>query len=107
MTRAADGVERRERAVAALLRGGTVCACVLIAVGMLLGAWQPAAGASEFARSGAAFAKAGVGLFILLPVARVVLLLGWFVRERDRTYALLSLLVLVIIAAGMVVGMRG
>jgi uncharacterized membrane protein len=102
MTRSVDGAGRRDRAVAMLLRVGTVCACGLIAVGMLLGA-----GGSAVAPGGHVFAKAGVALFILLPVARVVLLLGQFVRERDRTYALLSLLVLVIIAAGVIVGVRG
>ncbi|WP_107312835.1 DUF1634 domain-containing protein [Burkholderia metallica] len=102
MTRIVDGVGRRDRAVALLLRYGTVCACVLIAVGMLLGA-----GGSAFAPGGHAFAKAGVALFILLPVARVALLVGLFVREHDRTYALLSLLVLAIIAAGVIVGVRG
>ncbi|MGU3781615.1 DUF1634 domain-containing protein [Burkholderia metallica] len=102
MTRIVDDVGRRDRAVATLLRYGTVCACALIAVGMLLGA-----AGSAFAPGGHAFAKAGVALFILLPVARVALLVGLFVRERDRTYALLSLLVLAIIAAGVIVGVRG
>lgn len=99
MTRMINDVERRDRAVAMLLRYGTVCACVLIAAGMLLGAVP--------GRDGHALAKAGVALFILLPVMRVALLTGIFLRERDWIHALLSMLVLAIIACGVVVGVRG
>ncbi|WP_234744834.1 DUF1634 domain-containing protein [Burkholderia sp. WTPI3] len=83
MTRIVDGVERRDRAVAMLLRYGTMCACMLIAAGMLLGAGWPVADAGMLGRDGHALAKAGVALFILLPVTRVALLMGIFLRERD------------------------
>ncbi|MBY4869151.1 DUF1634 domain-containing protein [Burkholderia sp. Bp9017] len=107
MTRIVDGVERRDRAVAMLLRYGTMCACMLIAAGMLLGAGWPVADAGMLGRDGHALAKAGVALFILLPVTRVALLMGIFLRERDWIHAVLSMLVLAIIAGGVVVGVRG
>jgi uncharacterized membrane protein len=50
--------------------------------------------------------KVGVALFILLPVARVALMLAIFLRERDYAYTAISALVLLIIAAGVVSGLR-
>jgi uncharacterized membrane protein len=86
---------RRNGIVAALLRYGTWCASALVAFGMVVHASH---------LSAAPFAKAGVALFILLPVARVALMLAIFLRERDYAYVLISMLVLSIIAAGVVVG---
>jgi uncharacterized membrane protein len=86
---------RLNEIVAALLRYGTWCASVLIACGMILEARHLAAGP---------LVRAGVALFILLPVARLALMLAIFLRERDYVYALISALVLSIIAAGVAVG---
>jgi uncharacterized membrane protein len=47
--------------------------------------------------------KAGVAVFILLPVARVALMLTLFLRERDYAYTVIAALVLAIIAAGVIV----
>lgn len=44
--------------------------------------------------------KAGVALFIALPVARVALMLLTFLREKDFVHAMIAGLVLAIIAAG-------
>ncbi len=49
--------------------------------------------------------KAGVALFILLPVTRVALMLVIFLRERDSAYTAISALVLAIIGAAFLAGL--
>jgi hypothetical protein len=49
-------------------------------------------------------ATAGIVLFILLPVIRVLLMLLVFIRERDFRFASIAGLVLVIIFLGIVLG---
>ena len=58
-----------------------------------------------FGHDGLTIAKAGIALFILLPVARVALMIVIFARARDRIYTMISALVLAIIVAGFVVGL--
>jgi uncharacterized membrane protein len=92
--------EPRERLIAGLLWYGTWVASALIAGGLAIGLPQHVAktllGLSSFD-----LVKVGVALFILLPVARVVLLLFIFLRERDYVFTAISALVLVIIGAGL------
>ena len=49
--------------------------------------------------------KAGVALFILLPVSRVALMFFLFLRERDPAYMAISALVLAILGAGFLAGL--
>lgn len=91
MKPATDNDERRERMIAALLWYGTWLASALIAVGMVLDGYD--------------IVKAGVALFICLPIARVALMLVTFLRERDYAYVAISALVLAIIGAGVVAGL--
>jgi uncharacterized membrane protein len=91
---------RREQIVAGLLWYGTWIASAIIATGMIVGWLQKFAGSFLFDLSGYDVVKAGVALFILLPVARVALMLMIFLRERDYVYVMISALVLLIIAAG-------
>jgi uncharacterized membrane protein len=100
-----DKQARRERIIAGLLWYGTWFASAVIAVGMVL---------DYLSRSGRLFGpgsgdlhlvKTGVALFILLPVARVALMLAIFLRERDYAYTGISALVLIIIAAGVMSGL--
>lgn len=49
----------------------------------------------------AAFIQIGLLLLVLTPVARVVMALVGFSLERDRLYALVSLIVLVILACSL------
>jgi uncharacterized membrane protein len=49
--------------------------------------------------------KVGVALFIVLPAARVALMLLIFLRERDYAFSLISALVLTIIAAAFLLGL--
>ncbi|HEY9271331.1 DUF1634 domain-containing protein [Achromobacter sp.] len=102
MTQAADKHARRDRVIAGLLWYGTWLASALIAAGMALD-FLPQAQAGL---CGLELVRAGVALFILLPIARVALMLAIFLRERDYAYTAISALVLLIIAAGVVSGLR-
>ncbi|MGY6270861.1 DUF1634 domain-containing protein [Achromobacter denitrificans] len=92
----------RDRGIGTLLWYGTLAASACIAVGMVLGFLLP----PDAAWAGPWLVRAGVALFILLPVARVALMLAIFLRERDYAYSAISALVLLIIAAGVVSGLR-
>lgn len=104
MNRPACHYERRDRVIAGLLWYGTWIASAVIAAGMALDALQRFGYPLVPDAGGHGVVKAGVALFILLPVARVALMLSIFLRERDYAYTLISALVLAIIAAGIVVG---
>ncbi|MCW0211596.1 MAG: DUF1634 domain-containing protein [Achromobacter sp.] len=99
--RPADGQARRDRGIAALLWYGTWAASACIALGMAVDFLLPQAGLAGYR-----LVQAGVALFILLPVARVALMLAIFLRERDYAYTAISALVLLIIAAGVLSGLR-
>lgn len=103
MKPAKDNSERRDRIIAALLWYGTWFACAQIAGGMVFGMRHPSADSLALGLSGHQLVKAGVAFLILLPVARVVLMLTIFLRERDYAYALIAAIVLAIIAAGVVI----
>ncbi len=102
MTQTVDKQARRDRAIAGLLWYGTWLASALIAAGMAVDFLLPAHGGLR----DLGLVKVGVALFILLPVARVTLMLAIFLRERDYAYTAISALVLLIIAAGVVSGLR-
>lgn len=93
-------VERRDQAIAGLLWYGTWFASALIALGVLLTAIEPLMASLALPLIGYDAMKAGVAVFILLPVARVTLMLTIFFRERDYVYTLIAALVLAIVAAG-------
>jgi hypothetical protein len=103
MTSAADNSERRDQVIAGLLWYGTWFACALIAAGVFLTAVEPLPDSLALPLSGYDAVKAGVAAFILLPVARVALMLAIFLRERDYAYTIIAALVLAIIVAGVVI----
>jgi uncharacterized membrane protein len=105
MNRPADNFERRERAIAGLLWYGTWLAAIIIAAGLALELLQRLARPLLHNFGGLELVKAGVALFILLPVARVALMIAIFLRERDYAYTAISTLVLVIIAVSFWVGL--
>jgi uncharacterized membrane protein len=82
------------RLLATLLHGGTVLASVVVAAGLLLA-------------RGTSVVLTGIALFIGLPVLRVAVTLGAFVRRRDYPFGAIAGLVLAIIALGMALGLRG
>ncbi len=83
-----------ERRLAALLSGGTWLACAVVAVGLVLPA-------------GGSIVRAGIVLFIALPVVRVGVMLVDLVRRRDYRLAAVAAAVLCIIAVGVVLGLHG
>jgi hypothetical protein len=99
-----DG-DGRERLIAGLLRYGTWLACAVIAAGLAVKGLHPLAGLTLFGFDGFDLVKAGVALFILLPVARVAVMLALFLHERDYVYAAISALVLAIIGGGFWAGL--
>lgn len=105
MTQATGKLEPREQLIAGLLWYGTWLASAFIALGLALGLLQHLALPLHIGLSGFAVVKAGVALFILLPVARVALMLFTFVRERDYAYMAISALVLAIIGASLLAGL--
>jgi uncharacterized membrane protein len=89
-----------ERLLAYVLQYGSWVASAVIGVGLAL---------SLFGAHGATGVKivtAGVALFILLPVFRVLIMCLVFLRERDYRFSAIAALVLVILALGVVVGLR-
>lgn len=85
----------QERTVAALLWWGTWIASAVIAVGLLLEAFNV---------PGLAIMNIGIGLVILLPIMRVLVMAAQYGKQREFRYAVLSLAVLLIIAAGIILG---
>lgn len=94
-----------ERIIAGLLRYGVWLACAIITAGLAIELLRPPGGLILPGLSGFGLVKAGVALFILLPVARVALMLALFLRERDYAYVAISALVLAIIGAGFLAGL--
>jgi uncharacterized membrane protein len=88
-----------ERILAEVLHYGTWLASAVIAVGLAL-----ALGESILSVSGLPIVTAGIAMFILLPVVRVILMLIVFVRERDYRFAAIAATVLAVIVLGLVVG---
>jgi uncharacterized membrane protein len=93
----------QERAIAKLLHYGTWLASFIIAAGLALECLHPSI--KVFGLSGGGLMKAGVALFIFLPVARVGLMLIQFAQARDIAYTAISALVLMIIGAGFLAGL--
>ena len=83
--------------IAALLLYGTWLSSLVIAAGLVF----------AYTHSGdMRIATVGIALLILLPVARLFLMLFAFLRERDYRLAVAAALVLLIILTGVMVGVR-
>ena len=96
---------RLEELLAALLRYGSWSASAAIGVGYalaLIGSHLPA-GNPAFLPD-IRIVSAGIGLFILLPILRVLLMFLVFIRERDFRFAFISGMVLAIILLGIFLG---
>jgi uncharacterized membrane protein len=93
------------RRLAALLKYGTWVASLTIAVGFVLTlSAAPTGGHRVALPAGMPIVTAGIALFILLPVLHLILTLGMFLRQRDYRFSAITVLVLLIVAAGCVVG---
>jgi hypothetical protein len=102
MDHAARPATRLEHWLASLLHYGTWIATGTIAVGLAL-ALRTRGGAAP-ATAGTSIVTAGIALFILLPIMRLILMLGVFVHQRDYRFGAIAALVLAIVAAGLLVG---
>lgn len=100
MKPASDKFEQRDQIIAALLWYGTWFASLLIAIGMVMTAASIDIVRQAFSFNGYDVVTAGVAAFIMLPVARVALMLTIFVRERDYVYVGIAAFVLAVIAIG-------
>lgn len=95
-----ENAARRNQIIAGLLWYGTLLACALIAMGMILNTAGSAPVVFHFTVKGYDLVRAGVAVLILLPVLRVLVMLLIFARERDAVYVAIAALVLIIIGAG-------
>lgn len=97
---------RLERLLAKLLNYGTWLASAVIALGIAVALVERYSGMQDMAIAlGMPIVTAGIALFILLPVVRVIVMLVMFVRERDYLFIAIAGLVLMIILLGFVLGM--
>lgn len=90
--------EHVELAVAKLLRIGTGLATLLMAVGLALILLQAAP------TVGSTLVTAGLIALVCTPLMRVAAAFWIYLQEGDRTYAFISLTVLLIVLAGIVMG---
>lgn len=96
---------RLEQWLASLLHYGTWIATATIAVGLALAlSALHTHGSAHAAAAGMSVVTVGIALFILLPVMRLILMLGAFLHQRDYRFSAIAALVLVIVAAGLLVG---
>jgi len=98
-------IARCEQSIAGLLWNGTWLASALVTAGIALGATHDSWSFVAPGLSGYNVMKTGVAFFIILPIARVALMLVMSLRERDYVYTLISVFVLAVIAAGIMVGL--
>ena len=91
---------RIESLLAGTLNVGTWLASIVIAAGLVLSLFYQR---TPFP-TGAQILTAGIGLFILLPILRVILMLIFFAKERDYKFTAAAALVLLTIFAGLAIG---
>ena len=103
--RSKNDIELGNRAIAGLLWHGTWIASAIIALGIGLEVLNQIGYRMPFVQSGLGLMKTGITIFILLPVARLILMLGLFLRNRDYLYTILSAFVLAVIGIGVLVGL--
>jgi Protein of unknown function (DUF1634) len=87
-----------ESVLARALALGTWLISAIISAGLLLSFF------SAGMPYGSRIITAGIGLFILLPIARIILMLALFVRIREYKFAGIAAFVLAIIFASLVIG---
>jgi len=96
---------RLEELLEILLRYGTWLASAAIGIGLSIALIGSNSRMRHLpAPADMRIATAGIVLFILLPVLRVLLMLLVFIRERDFRFVSIAALVLAIILLGIVLG---
>jgi hypothetical protein len=87
---------------------GTLMASAVVCLGLGLAMIGARFGAPRLAiLRDMRIATIGIALFILLPVARVMVMLVAYIRQRDYRLSAISLLVLTVILLGFAVGLAG
>ena len=94
-------LHRMERNLGALLRYGALVASGWVALGMALSLFKDVLPLIAFSDRCLAI---GIVLLIALPVLRVALMTGVFLRQKDYRFAAISCAVLGIIALGFLLG---
>ena len=98
---------RLEELLSALLRNGSWLASAVIALGLALALIDSRFGTRNLAiLPNMRIAAMGILIFILLPTLRVLLMLLFFIRERDFRLAVTAGLVLAIVFLGGLLGFR-
>jgi uncharacterized membrane protein len=90
-----------EQLLARLLKAGTWIASGVIAIGLVVPFLDHGAG---FLPAGTQIIRAGIALFILLPILRVGVMAIVFLHERDYRFAMIAGAVLSIILIGFAIG---
>jgi uncharacterized membrane protein len=91
---------RIESLLAGVLNVGTWLASIVIAAGLVLSLFYQQ---TPFL-TGTQVVTAGIGLFVLLPLLRVIMMLTIFLKERDYQFAVVAAVVLLTILAGLAIG---
>jgi uncharacterized membrane protein len=94
---------RIESLLATLLNLGTWLASIVIAAGLVLSLFN----ARTPLPIGAQVVTAGIGIFVLLPILRVILMVTIFAKERDYQFAVVATVVLLTIFVGIAIGILG
>ncbi|KFX66648.1 DUF1634 domain-containing protein [Paraburkholderia fungorum] len=120
MSGAASTGRRLEHWLARLLHYGTWVATGIVAIGLAISLLRTGDGklgklASALSgmrtlpemlsiSAGMHVMTVGIALFILLPIMRLILMLGMFLHQRDYRFSAIAALVLLIVAAGLLAG---
>ena len=92
-------VTRLERTIGAVLRAGVVFSTVCLAAGLVLTLSGP-----QFLAS--FLLNAGIIVLLATPVARVIVSIVDYAQQRDWTFTVLTLIVLIELAAGALTALR-
>lgn len=108
MNRTTQRVAPLECLLAGTLYYGTLMASAVVCLGLGLAMIDSRSGAPRLAISrDMRIATIGIALFILLPVARVIVMVTAYLRQRDYRLSAIALLVLTVILLGFAVGLAG
>jgi hypothetical protein len=106
MSRSTQKVAPLECLLAGTLYYGTLMASAVVCVGLGLAMIGARLGAPRLAiLRDMRIATIGIALFILLPVARVIVMVIAYLRQRDYRLSAIALLVLTVILLGFAVGL--
>jgi hypothetical protein len=108
MNRTIQRVAPLEWLLARTLYYGTLMASAVVCLGLGLAMIGARFGALRLAiLRDMRIATIGIALFILLPVARVIVMFVAFIRQRDYRLSAIALLVLTVMLLGFAVGLAG